>query len=78
MQTNREDVGDRYREIMIPFPVNKNQSLELSKAFKEYFTRISESKKAFHDTLTQDRFLYLANVYQDSIMNEEEEIEETP
>lgn len=73
MQTNREDVGKRYREIIIPYPKTKSEANSLSKAFREYFTQLATSKKQFHDLLTIDKYEYLANVYSDAFKAGEEE-----
>lgn len=37
MQTNREDVGRRYREIRIPVPRSREAADEVSKAFRDYY-----------------------------------------
>ena len=47
MQTNREDVGDRYKEIQIPLPKDKKQAEQLSNGFRTYFKSISEAKNNF-------------------------------
>ena len=37
MQTNREDCGDRYREIVLPKPKSKRWAQQQSAAFRKYF-----------------------------------------
>jgi len=37
MQTNREDCGDRHREILLPLAKNKKWALAMSKPFRNYF-----------------------------------------
>lgn len=37
MQTNREDVGRRYEEILIPVPRSREIAKECSEAFREYY-----------------------------------------
>ncbi|MCK0111901.1 hypothetical protein MWU75_07100 [Ornithinimicrobium sp. F0845] len=37
MQTNREDVGTRYREIIIPVPANEAQALASSAPFRDFY-----------------------------------------
>ncbi len=62
MQTNREDVGQRYKEILIPFPISKEWADKVSAAFKRYFESIAESKKEFADSTAKDDFTYIASV----------------
>ena len=45
MQTNREDVGNRYREILIPKPISKAWADGVSSPFKNYFKGIADAKK---------------------------------
>ena len=47
MQTNREDCGDRYREIILPKPPNKKWAINISKPFNEYFNLIANAKAKF-------------------------------
>jgi type I restriction enzyme M protein len=70
MQTNREDVGDRYKEIKIPLPISREQADSLSISFKEYFTNVENAKRKFHNSLSNNKFSYLANVYRDIILND--------
>lgn len=62
MQTNREDCGNRYEEIIIPKPPSKRWSLEVSKAFRDYFTTIADAKTNFENAIKKDSFDYVANV----------------
>ena len=41
MQTNREDLGSRWREIEIPVPPTRERAAELSKAVKDYYCGIA-------------------------------------
>lgn len=62
MQTNREDVGQRYREIIIPYPISKEWADNISKPFRRYFEGIANAKEQFiHDT-SIDVFDYIASV----------------
>ena len=61
MQTNREDCGDRYREIIIPEPPSKAWALEVSKPFSDYFTTIANARKAFIESIATDSFVYVAS-----------------
>ena len=61
MQTNREDCGDRYREVVIPKPPNSSWARQASDAFRSYFTAIAEAKQVFVENLKEGRFEYVAN-----------------
>lgn len=47
MQTNREDLGDRYRLIEIPYTKDRDAAKEVSKAYREYFEGLDELTKRF-------------------------------
>ena len=47
MQTNREDLGDRYRLIEIPYTENAEAAKDVSKAYREYFEGLNELTKRF-------------------------------
>lgn len=51
MQTNREDCGDRYREIILPLPPNKSWAQSMSLPFKQYFTTVANARSAFINSL---------------------------
>ena len=61
MQTNREDCGFRYREIMLPDPPNLEWARKRSGAFRRYFTALSESRRRFVQDLKEDGFDYIAS-----------------
>jgi len=63
MQTNREDCGERYKEIILPMPKNKRWAESVSKPFREYFTLLAEAKGRFIAQIAEDPFNYVANVY---------------
>ncbi|MEZ6015675.1 MAG: hypothetical protein R3F49_11210 [Planctomycetota bacterium] len=44
MQTNREDVGKRYLEIVIPVPKDRKAADDASREFREYYTTIAEAR----------------------------------
>lgn len=62
MQTNREDVGSRYREIRIPKPCSKEWADDVSCAFYKYFHGMADAKKAFSDSTSSDEYNYIASV----------------
>ena len=47
MQTNREDCGSRYREIILPKPPNKKWALKMSAAFRDYFSEVAKARERF-------------------------------
>lgn len=49
MQTNREDVGDRYYEIEIPIPLNVEQALAVSKPYRDYYTKLKTLRIEFEE-----------------------------
>lgn len=62
MQTNREDVGLRYREITIPYPTSEKWASMVSKPFRDYFEGIANAKKDFIQGTSNDDFDYIASV----------------
>ena len=62
MQTNREDVGQRYREIVIPQPPTEKWADDISSSFRCYFTDLAEAKKTFGRKTASDDFNYIASV----------------
>jgi type I restriction enzyme M protein len=46
MQTNREDVGNRYLEIEIPVPPSRTEADRVSEAFRNYYKSIANSRLA--------------------------------
>jgi hypothetical protein len=49
MQTNREDVGDRFLEIEIPIPKSKEVALSISKPYKTFYDSLANLKKIFEE-----------------------------
>lgn len=54
MQTNREDVGHRYREIMVPVPPTKAEALAVSKEFRNYFKGLARIRARFTGHLAEE------------------------
>lgn len=44
MQTNREDVGDRYLDIRIPIPRNTQHATEVSQSFRKYYQDLAKAR----------------------------------
>lgn len=51
MQTNREDVGERYLEIEIPIPPSKKKGEEVSKLYRDYYTQLRELNFNFYNAI---------------------------
>ncbi|MCX5877332.1 MAG: hypothetical protein NT087_13760 [Deltaproteobacteria bacterium] len=66
MQTNREDVGNRYREIRLPYPQSPRWAAEMSEPFRDYFTTVAESKAKFRERVQADDYGYIASVFSDT------------
>lgn len=65
MQTNREDVGDRYREIILPKPQSPSWAKDVSQPFREYFTTLAASRRKLGESLAgsqENGFEYIASV----------------
>jgi type I restriction enzyme M protein len=62
MQTNREDCGSRFREIVIPSPKNRQWSDSISAHFRTYFTTIATAKAKFIRAVQSDQYEHVANV----------------
>lgn len=56
MQTNREDVGKRMREILIPVPKDLESSEAYSAPFRKYYVSLEESRKTFIKSLDESEF----------------------
>jgi type I restriction enzyme M protein len=62
MQTNREDVGDRFREVLVPRPKSKEWATSVSAPFRNYFTTLATAKAAFVEKVRASKFDFIANV----------------
>ncbi|GAA0512925.1 hypothetical protein Ade02nite_96810 [Paractinoplanes deccanensis] len=73
MQTNREDVGSRYREILIPVAPNSKRAEEVSESFRSYYLGMQELRQSFLNHLSEsDKY----HIFLSSVEAVEEEIEE--
>ena len=57
MQTNREDLGDRYRLIEIPFTEDLEKAMEVSEGYRRYFKGLDKLRRDF-ETMTKDDILF--------------------
>ena len=64
MQTNREDVGNRYREIEIPAPISKEWADSVSKPFQDYLRTIANAKDSFEKAIADNQFEYIGSITQ--------------
>lgn len=55
MQTNREDVGKRYLEILIPVPPSRERADDVSKAFRSYYTTLAQARSRLSDYLNLEK-----------------------
>lgn len=55
MQTNREDVGNRFLELEIPVPQDEKSAEMVSAEFKEYFMGIAGLRSKFSTYLSKDK-----------------------
>ena len=47
MQTNREDLGMRYREILIPVPIDRTQGMKVSEYYRRFYLENAKIRKDF-------------------------------
>ncbi len=62
MQTNREDVGQRFREILVPKPQSEEWAHLVSASFRKYFEGIATAKRNFIEETSKDSYDYIASV----------------
>lgn len=63
MQTNREDVGERYRGIRIPIPGDESHGVEASAAFRDYYQGLAGARGDLQRYLTDhpDHHFFMGN-----------------
>ncbi len=78
MQTNREDVGSRYREIEIPLAPTRSERDAVSKPFRDYYEGIAALRSGFRDFLERDtdHHVFLGTVASESLVAAEGEAPE--
>jgi type I restriction enzyme M protein len=70
MQTNREDVGDRYREVIVPVPPNRAEATAVSKDFRAYFSGLSRLRATFAKSLSADKLHHFTLTGGDAVESE--------
>ena len=61
MQTNREDCGSRFREIIIPMPKSQSWARSQSDAFRKYFETIAKAREEFSVGLSASGLNFIAS-----------------
>jgi len=61
MQTNREDCGSRYREIVVPLPKSKAWAKSQSDAFRDYFQTLAKAREEFSAKLSASGLSFIAS-----------------
>jgi len=59
MQTNRDDVGHRYREIRVPITENQESGRKASEAFRTYYSKLASLRTQFAQALRKEGLHYL-------------------
>ena len=74
MQTNREDTGRRYREIVIPVAPESAVREEVSAPFRIYYQGMATLRKAFRSYLEKDpdHHVFLGTVATEDFLAEDE------
>jgi type I restriction enzyme M protein len=78
MQTNREDCGDRYREIILPNPPSREWADEAAGAFTAYFKALAAARESFIEGVSSDGCEYVANVRAVAIVDAASEAGDAP
>jgi type I restriction enzyme M protein len=78
MQTNREDCGDRYREIVVPKPPSRKWAEKAAGAFAAYFRSVAAARDEFIDAIADDGVEYVANVRAVAVVDAASEVGEEP
>jgi hypothetical protein len=55
MQTNREDVGKRYLEILLPVPPSRERAIEISEPFRTYYQALATARSTLSTYLNQEK-----------------------
>ncbi len=63
MQTNREGVATRYREVRVPNPPDPVWAEKASKAFSEFFVTLANAKAKFIEALSTSAHEYIASAH---------------
>lgn len=61
MQTNREDCGSRFREVILPKPKSRQWAQNQSDAFRAYFETIAKAREEFSARLSASGLSFIAS-----------------
>ena len=53
MQTNREDLGERWKEVLVPAPSDATRAASLSKGTEDYYRGLSELGERYREELSR-------------------------
>lgn len=75
MQTNREDVGERFLEIEIPVPNDPEKGAEASKQFRSYYQTVAKARTGLAQYLAEsnEHHFFVSDAENDVETQEEEE-----
>jgi type I restriction enzyme M protein len=78
MQTNREDVGERHREVRLPLPPNRSWADPQSSEFRKYFQALAAAKTEFLEATKNSGEEFIGSIYVDAApeLVEAEQVEE--
>lgn len=78
MQTNREDVGERHREVRLPLPRDRGWADERSAEFRKYFQALADAKTHFLNAIRDGDEEFIGSIYVDAAPEivEAEQVEE--
>ncbi len=63
MQTNREDVGERHREVRLPLPPTRAWADAKSSVFRRYFQTLSDAKADFLNEIKGGEDEFIGSIY---------------
>ncbi|MFJ2194553.1 hypothetical protein [Streptomyces violaceusniger] len=76
MQTNREDVGDRFLEIEIPVPNDPETAAEVSRPFRSYYQAVAKARTSLGQYLAEsgEHHFFVSDAENDVEVQEDEEL----
>lgn len=63
MQTNREDIGGRWREIVVPMPKSPEWALEVSRPIREYLLSLSALAEDFRRLTSNGQYELIPGIF---------------
>jgi type I restriction enzyme M protein len=62
MQTNREDCGKRYKEILLPSPCDEAWAADVSAPFRDYFTTLAQANDSLYRAIRESNLQFIDSV----------------